>query len=331
MKKRLICALLAGALTLTPALAVGSLLPTTGFQVPVPRTEDKFPAVNTYPGFWDVKESDWFYDNAKICYETGLLTGTDVGFEPAGTLSVVQVAVIAARMNQALTGNPIPQVQPGQAWHVPYVDYLKDLGVDLPDDLLRGATRLEFVSILSTILPDNVLPAVNTVTALPDTDDPHVLRFYNAGLLAGIDPYGTFSPQGTLLRRECAAIVSRVARTSLRQTFTLTDYTPFRAARLTPGTVLFQNGITAKDYLPRIMERIAALERRDEALGVEFNWFHTLEDGTTYLSSVKNGALADLGVAVSSNGTPIDATTAYDSFDIQVFYSRYIDLTGETL
>ena len=331
MKKKLICALLAGALTLTPAFGVGSLLPGMGLQIQVPRTEDKFPAVNTYPGFEDVKEGQWYYENVKLCYETGLLMGTDVGFDPAGTLSVVQVAVIAARMNERVTGDPIPERQSGQSWSDPFVNYMEALGVDIPDDLTRGATRLEFVSILSAILPDSVLPAINSVTSIPDCDDPAVLRFYNAGILTGIDTYGTFAPQGTLLRRECAAIVSRVARTALRLTADLADYTPFTAAGLEPGTVMFQNGVTAKDYLAKVMDRIAALERRDEDLGVEFNWFHTLEDGTTYLSSVKSGALADLGVSVGSNGLPTDPTTAYENFDVQVFYSRYIDLTGETL
>lgn len=309
--KKLLAFVLAGTLILSPALAAG--------------TEEKFPAVNVYPGYSDVKESDWFYENAKLCYETGLLIGSDVGFEPAGTLSVIQVAIIASRLNQAMTGAPIPAVQPGQRWYEPYVDYMEGLGVDLPDDLLRGATRLEFISMLSYMLPDDVLPAINQVTTLPDTDNADVLRFYNAGILAGIDAYGTFSPQGTLLRREGAAIVSRIARTSLRQSFTLADYTPFRAAGTAPGTVLFQNGLTAKDYLPKVMERIAALERRDEGLGVEFNWFHTLEDGTTYLNSVKAGTLSDLGV------TQGDGTAAYTDFDVQVFYSRYITLTGETL
>ena len=331
MKKKLICAILVGVLTLTPAFGVGSLLPGTGFKIPVPRTEDKFPVVNVFPGYSDVKETDWFYENAKFCYEVGLITGSDVGFEPNGTLLVEQAVALAARLNQALTGDPIPARQPGQLWSQPYVDYLKALGADIPDDLTRGATRLEFATMISSILPDDVLPAINHVTVLPDTDDPHVLRFYNAGILKGNDAYGTFNPQGTLLRSECAGLISRVARTSLRQSFTLADYTPFLAADLTPGAVLFQSGVTAKDYLEKVMERIAALEKRDEALGVEFNWFHTLEDGTTYLSNVKNGALADLGVTVGSNGIPVGATAAYENFDVQVFYSRYIDLTGETL
>ena len=60
--KRFTAFLLCAALCLSPALAVG---------------EEKFPAVNVYPGYADVKETDWFYDTAKLCYEIGLMTGTD--------------------------------------------------------------------------------------------------------------------------------------------------------------------------------------------------------------------------------------------------------------
>ena len=325
MKKKLICAILAGVLSLTPALAADKLLTVSVGN------DGAFPTVNAYPGFWDVKESDWFYNNVKLCYETGLLIGSHEGFLPGDSLSVSEVASIAARMNQTLTGVLIPAAEAGQPWFVPYVDYLGLLGVDLPENVDQPVTRLEFVTILSAVLPDSVLPAINNVTTLPDTNSPDVLRFYNAGILVGNDAYGTFAPQSTLLRSECAAIVSRVARTSLRLVASLTDYTPFQAAGMAPWTALVQNGATARDYLPRVMERIAALERRDEELGEEFNWFHTLEDGTTYLNSVKRGALTDLGVELDANGTPVGATAAYNNFDVQVFYSRYIGLTGETL
>ena len=53
-----------------------------------------------------------------------------------------------------------------------------------------------------------------------------------------------------------------------------------------------------------------------------FNWFHKAEDGSTYLDSVKQGALSELGV------TRADGTQAYADFDVQVFYSRYLDLSG---
>ena len=82
MKKRLTALVLAGVLTLTPALAA-----VTDYQV-----ADKFPAVAEYPGYPDVGENDWFYENAKLCYEVGLMTGTEAGFEPDKTLSEEETA-----------------------------------------------------------------------------------------------------------------------------------------------------------------------------------------------------------------------------------------------
>lgn len=313
-KKRTFPALaLCAALTLTPALAAG---------------EDKFPAVSEYPGYADVAETDWFYANARLCYEVGLMTGTDKGFEPKAILTVGSVAAIAARMNEALTGEPIPMATPavGQTlpWYASYVDYLTQRGVAVGDPE-QNATRQEFVAMLSAILPEDALAPINAIRRLPDTADADVLAFYNAGILTGIDGYGTFAGDRTLMRSECAGMVSRIARSELRKDFAPLDYTPFTAAYMTPDTVLFQNGATAGQYLPKVMARIAALERRDEALGVEFNWFHTDDAGVTYLNSVKDGALSDLGVIKD------DGTEAYRNFDVQVFYSRYIGLTGETL
>ena len=92
MKKRLTALVLAGVLTLTPALAA-----VTDYQV-----ADKFPAVAEYPGYPDVGENDWFYENARLCYEVGLMTGTEAGFEPDKTLSEEETAALAARLRAAL-------------------------------------------------------------------------------------------------------------------------------------------------------------------------------------------------------------------------------------
>lgn len=111
--------------------------------------------------------------------------------------------------------------------------------------------------------------------------------------------------------------------------------TALTAAGLKADTVLFADGLTAGEYLASVMEGIAALERRDEALGVEFNWFHTLEDGTTYLNSVRYRLLLDREIVrLSERGVAtylVEPTEAFTNFDVQVFYSRYIDLTGEIL
>ena len=50
---------------------------------------------------------------------------------------------------------------------------------------------------------------------------PAVLRLYNAGILKGSDQYGSFKPDTSITRAEVAAIVTRMADRSLRQTFTL--------------------------------------------------------------------------------------------------------------
>ena len=149
-----------------------------------------------------------------------------------------------------------------------------------------------------------------------------MLDFYNWGILTGVDKYGTFAPDKTLSRAECAAMVSRVARSELRLTFTPADYSPFTAAHLTPDTVMFDSGVTAEEYLITVNNAISAWEA---ALGEDFNWHAVWTDGKSVLTHVKEDSLSALGV------TEKQGTEAYRDFDVQVYYSRLIDLTGETL
>ena len=304
------------ALVLSAALLAGSAAAVT--------PEEAFPQVNTYPGYSDVKDTDWFASTARACYEVGLMTGTNTGFAPNQVLTVGEVAAIAARMNEAITGDPIPMVTPklGETlpWYFSYVNYLERLGVDVPDPA-QQATRQQFVSLLSAVVPEDMLSPINTITALPDSTDAAVLRFYNAGILTGVDKWGTFAPDKTLTRAETAAMVARVARTGLRQSFTPADYTPFTAAYLTPSTVLFTNGTTAGAWLPYVQELIDGLEVACAEGGMEFNWFNTL-DGVTFLDYVEDAALDHFGV------TAREGTQAYKNFDVQVYYSRYLDLKG---
>ena len=209
------------ALTLTAALL------TSGAAALTP--EEAFPAEHTYPGFIDVETGAWYADAARVCCEVGLMQGTGHAFSPDQILTVGEVAVIAARMNAALTGEAIPIAtpKPGETlpWYFSYVTYLEDLGIDVPDPT-RQATRQEFVALLSAVVPEDMLSPINTITTLPDSTDAAVLRFYNAGILSGINSTGTFAPDKTLTRAECAAMVARVAREELRVRFTLsTGYT----------------------------------------------------------------------------------------------------------
>ena len=66
---------------------------------------------------------------------------------------------------------------------------------------------------------------------------------------------------------------------------------------------------------------IDGLEADCAAAGMEFNWFHTV-NGVEFLDYVKNTALEHFGV------TRKEGTSLYENFDVQVYYSRYLDLTA---
>ena len=303
------------ALVLSAALLVGSAAAVS--------PEEAFPAEHTYPGFIDVEAGAWYADAAKVCCEVGLMQGTGQAFSPDQILTVGEVAAIAARMNEAITGEAIFLVDSTYPWYTSYVNYLEELGVTVPDPV-KQATRQEFVTLLSAVVPEDMLAPINNVKSLPDTNEPAVLAFYNAGILTGVDAWGTFAPDKTLTRAETAAMVARVARTDLRQTFTPANYAPFTAAGLAPADVLFTNGTTAGQYLPYVLELIEGLEEDCAEEGMEFNWFNSV-DGATFLDYVKNTALNHFGV------TRKDGTELYQNFDVQVFYSKYLDVQAEQI
>lgn len=93
------------------------------------------------------------------------------------------------------------------------------------------AARQDLFACLSEVVPDEALPAINSISSLPDTDDEEVLRFYNAGILTGMDKFGTFNGDKPLSRKEMAAMLSRIARPSLRM-----DFTPVPTSHSKPGS-----------------------------------------------------------------------------------------------
>ena len=316
--KRWTALLLSAALLLSPALAAGA------DPLPAPPDlsawEELFPGQNSYPGFIDVEAGAWYADAARVCCETGLMMGTGHTFAPEELLTVGEVAAIAARIHATAAGEELAQ-DGAQPWYFPYVSYLERLGAEVPDPEGQ-ATRGRFVALLSAVLPEEALAPVNRVETLPDTADAAVLSFYNAGILTGVDIYGTFAPERTLTRAECAAMVARIVRPALRQSFSPAPYDLFTAAGLAPADVLFAGGVTAGQYLPCVVELIEELEAACADEGVAFNWFHTYGE-QTFLDYVKNGAMARFGV------TRADGTALYQTFDVQVFYSRLLDLQGQ--
>ncbi len=306
--------------------------------------EDPFPAVRPYAGYADVTETDWFYDNAKLCYEIGIMTGTDKGFEPNKSLTGPECAAMAARLREKLTGEPIPAPvpDPGRPWYQHYVDYLA-AAVQTSGSSFYGifkwhdktlfeapATRYDFLAFMALVADGNwdYFPDINAIDYgdLPDVGDNNViLQFYNWGILTGKDKYGTFDPDGTLTRAEAAAMVSRMAKPELRKSFSPADYSPFTAAYMEPGTVVFEPGITAEEFLKWVNTYIANAEASARRDGREFNWLYTDLNGKTTLENIKADVMAALGTVEDAE------TQSYKDFDYQVYYSRLIDLTGKTL
>lgn len=194
----------------------------TAGLVPAALAASTFPTTNTYtPGYYrDVPDGSWYADAAKTCYEAGLITGTHANtFSPNNAVSVSEAATLAARILSAINGETIPDAREGEAWYQRYVDYLEAHSVAVPNPS-QNASRAQLFHLLAAVVPPEQLSAINSIQTLPDTDDPDILRFYNAGVLTGTDGTGTFMGSRGLKRSECATMVARIIDPALRQKFT---------------------------------------------------------------------------------------------------------------
>lgn len=197
-------------------------------------------AKNYSTAFADTKGT-WCDSYAKTVYEVGLMEGkSSTKFDPTGSLTCAQITVITARLHDLLTGGDGKFAAPasGEDWYQPYLTYLQTLAADSADiypdleDALcwvedtpyEPCNRYAFVWLLSAVLPDSALAAINTITALPDESHADVLAFYNAGILTGTNTYGTFNGAGTLNRGQAAAMLARLTDPSQRVKFTPTAF-----------------------------------------------------------------------------------------------------------
>lgn len=323
MKYRFICAILAAALAVAPMTVRAEEEGGADTVVPVAAPTATPTATPTPLPFEDVRSNDWFESNVRVCFEEKIMMGdSDHTFSPYGTLTEEACAALAARLRARDRGETVPAQAPGESWYAPVIRYLEDLDLGITPGV--QCSRGRFLTMLGAVLEDGALEPICEVDALPDTDDPNVLRFYRAGILNGKDAYGTFQASGTLTRAEAAAMVSRILRPELRIAGIFADYSPFRAANVTPSTVFFSNGVTAKRYLEEINALIGELEAACVRDGIEFNWFNTYGE-QTFLAYVTETALDNLGVARSMG------TQAYSVFNVQVYYSRLLDLRDRQL
>ena len=191
-----------------------------------------FQKVRTYePGmFADVNEGAWYgFHNQKAvacAYEYGLMKGkNDKDFAPDGFITVAEAITIAVRV-RSIYSSGADNFEEGVPWYQVYVDYALENGMIRTDeftisDYNRASTRAEMAYLFARSLPVTEYIFRNEVKALPDvdSDNPYsgeIFILYAAGILAGSDERGTFSPDTSITRAESAAIVSRVIIPSAR-------------------------------------------------------------------------------------------------------------------
>ncbi|MHB1153511.1 MAG: S-layer homology domain-containing protein [Eubacteriales bacterium] len=195
---------------------------------------DNFKNTNTYvySQFSDVKSSDWFSESVAKAYELGLMLGTsETVFNSYGNVTLAEAVTMAARIHLIYkTGSD--KFKQASPWYQPYVDYVIDNGIISQgySDYTKAATRAEFAAILAGALPDEALAPINTVAeqSIPDINMnavyyDEVYKLYRAGILAGNDLYGTFTPDSNIARAAAAAIITRMADSSLRTSISLKE------------------------------------------------------------------------------------------------------------
>ncbi|MEG2097630.1 MAG: S-layer homology domain-containing protein [Pseudoflavonifractor sp.] len=327
MKKLLALALtLALTLSAAPALAAG----------------EKFPATKPYPGFSDVPAGAWYEQNVKTCAETGLMQGTGNGFAPDKTMQVAEVAAIAARIGEILTGKAIPHADPkvGESlpWYLNAVAYMNNLATAQKNDVLRSrlaqptesAARGDFIGLLALVLPETELTPKNSVASLPDSKDKAVLAFYNAGILQGIGDYGFFQPAKTLTRAEAAAMVARVVRPAERLSFTLKPADPYTlASGLAPNTPFFTakgQAITSGDYLPHLVATLDSLAQSAAQQGLEFHWDLTVNGDVPLKDFAAQAALIDAAAMLLQRNYAAKHKIAADLSDAAFTQAAVADL-----
>lgn len=231
-------ALAAGAAVVTVKTDDGGFTATCRIIV---KGEDKpgpvevhFPRANVYNQgqFTDVPAQQWYTEGVKQAFEFGLMKGVSAKkFNPQGNVTLAEAITMAARIHSIYTtgAESFGQTSP---WYQGYLDYAFQNGIIsyayYNSDVNKNATRAQFAEIFANSLPEEALAAVNDVDdgAIPDVPMTeayagHVYKLYRAGILAGGDARGTFSPNSYITRQECAAIVSRMAESNSRISFTL--------------------------------------------------------------------------------------------------------------
>lgn len=185
-------------------------------------------AVNT---FTDVPDGTWYSYYVSVQETIGLMSGMGNGmFAPDGTVSLAQAVSVAVRVYEKYCGLTPTAAGSGEQWYVPYIKAAKSYGILSRDftNYKAAATRAEVVMLLYGSLHPQEYVQINDISSLPDlseADDAYtaVMAFYRAGILSGMDEYGTFGGSSHIRRSELAVILSKLVVPSMRESYTLKE------------------------------------------------------------------------------------------------------------
>ncbi len=183
--------------------------------------------------FSDISENTWYGESGQGIVGTavrlGIMSGTGDGhFTPNGMMTISQAVKMASAVHSIYYGGS-GYLNVGDPWYQVWIDYALANGIIKDgdyDDVNAVATRTDLAYIFSNAVPAGALPAINSVTGLPDVSmtDKHaedVFLLYNAGVLRGGDAAGSFYPSRSITRVEAAAIISRIALPEKRVTWSI--------------------------------------------------------------------------------------------------------------
>ena len=182
--------------------------------------------------FTDVPANAWYFNDVRVACQSGLIAGrTPTTFAPGENLTYAEAVKLAACMHQLYTTGAITlenAVAPDQ-WYQSYVDYCNAFRIISREfEWNDAATRSDYIEIFASALPNDAFTVINRVPngAIPDVPMDHpqaaaIYKMYRAGIVEGSDSAHNCWPDSNIVRREVAAILTRMMDDTARKIFEL--------------------------------------------------------------------------------------------------------------
>ena len=185
--------------------------------VMLPQGSQSEPGDNT-ASFSDVPASFWGHTYIIKASQANLMSGVGSGrFDPNGSLTLAQAAVLAYQIHSQANGGTLPDA--AGAWYMPYYNDCLEKGIFTAEDsylekMDAAATRFEMAAIWDkAAYPPRVSGGVNEVPDgfIPDLAESDeygeiVYRWYRSGVLTGDAEY-RFNGESSITRAEASVIL----------------------------------------------------------------------------------------------------------------------------